>query len=164
MFGFFKKEKAKGIVIHAFSNGEYVSLEKVSDPVFAQKLLGDGFGIEPSDGKIKAPVSGKISTVFPTKHAIGITTDEGLEVLLHLGFNTVELNGEPFTSFVKEGDQVETGDLLTEMDIESIQSVEAVETTCVLVFTNGNDKIQSISFENLREVHVGENICTVTLK
>ena len=164
MFGFFNKEKAIKKSVHAFANGKYVALEEVGDPVFAQKLLGDGFGIEPIDGKIKAPISGKISIVFPTKHAIGITTDEGLEVLLHLGFNTVELNGEPFNSFVKEGDHVETGDLLTEMDIESIYSVENVEKTCVLVFTNGNDKIASISFESLGEIHAGDIACMVTLK
>ena len=83
-------------------------------------MLGDGFAIKPNDTQIYAPVAGTISTLFPTKHAIGIKTDEGLEILIHLGLDTVELKGAPFTVDVKQGDKVEQGQPLATMDFKQI--------------------------------------------
>ena len=90
--------------------GKHVALSEVSDPVFAQKMMGEGSAILPEDNRVLAPVSGTLTTVFPTKHAYGIKTDDGLEVLIHIGIDTVELNGEHFDVHVKQGDTVTVGD------------------------------------------------------
>ena len=166
MFEFLKrkKEEPKKVNVRAFVEGDFVPLEEVSDPVFAQKMLGDGFALEPTDGRVKAPIAGRVNTVFPTKHAIGITTDDGIEVLLHLGFDTVTLEGKPFSSNVKEGDRVEVGDLLSTMDVEMIRQSEEASTTCALVFTNGQDKIANLDYEASGHVQVSDIVCTVTLK
>src|SRR5690554_5622221 len=100
---FFKK-KSNGVV--AFMEGTLVPLEKVNDPVFAQKMMGDGFAIEPTSGAVVSPVDGELTMVFHTKHAVGITTNEGVEVLLHIGINTVELDGEGFEILVEQGSKV----------------------------------------------------------
>ena len=105
MFNFFKK-KNKGLEVDAVVDGTVMPITDVNDDVFSTKMLGDGFAIKPNDTQIYAPVAGTISTLFPTKHAIGIKTDEGLEILIHLGLDTVELKGAPFTVDVKQGNKV----------------------------------------------------------
>lgn len=95
MFNFFKKKaENKTSELVAISHGKLVDLDTVSDPIFAQKMMGDGYALVPNDGKLYSPVSGKVKTIFPTKHAIGITTETGIDVLIHLGFDTVELEGK----------------------------------------------------------------------
>lgn len=106
MFNFFKKSKSKGNEVKAPIKGNLIPLSEVSDDVFSQKMLGDGFAVKPTGQEVVAPVSGTITTLFPTKHAIGIKTAEGLEVLIHLGIDTVELKGEPFKLFAEQGDSV----------------------------------------------------------
>lgn len=106
MFNFFKK-KNKGIEVDAVVDGDIMPITDVKDDVFSTKMLGDGYAIKPKDNHIYAPIDGTISTLFPTKHAIGIKTEQGLEVLIHLGLDTVELKGAPFTVDVKQGDKVE---------------------------------------------------------
>ncbi|MFB1083376.1 glucose-specific PTS transporter subunit IIBC [Jeotgalibacillus sp. JSM ZJ347] len=116
-------------------NGEAVSITEVPDQVFSGKMMGDGFAIKPSDGIVHSPVNGKIVNVSPTKHAIGIESDQGQEILIHFGIDTVKLNGEGFTVHVNEGDQVKAGDLILEADLEAIESqVPSIMTP--IVFTN----------------------------
>lgn len=105
MFNFFKKSKSKGNEVKAPIKGNLIPLSEVSDDVFSQKMLGDGFAVKPTGQEVVAPVSGTITTLFPTKHAIGIKTAEGLEVLIHLGIDTVELKGNPSSSSLSKAIQ-----------------------------------------------------------
>lgn len=115
--------------------GRVIPLSEVPDPVFAGKMMGDGFAIEPSKGKVVSPVNGEITSIFPTKHAIGITSEEGLEVLVHVGINTVNLDGKGFDLFVKEGQQVTRGQELLQADIDYINE-HATSSTTIIAFTN----------------------------
>lgn len=119
-------------------NGEVVPLDKVPDETFASGVLGQGIAVEPSEGKIYAPADGTVTTFFPTKHAIGITTDKGAELLIHVGLNTVELDGKYFEAHVAENDKVKKGDLLLSFDIPSIKKAGYQLVTPVLV-TNPDD-------------------------
>ncbi|MFC0015337.1 PTS glucose transporter subunit IIA [Allobacillus sp. GCM10007490] len=118
--------------------GRIIPITDVDDEVFSQKMMGDGFAIEPNDGKIVSPVDGTIVTVFPTKHAIGIESKEGYEVLIHVGLDTVNLNGEGFEQLVTEGDQVTQGDALLTADLQVIKE-KAPSTVTPIVFTNLKD-------------------------
>ena len=131
--------------VYSVADGQVVALEQVKDPVFAQKMMGDGFAVEPANGNIVSPVSGTVSSIFPTKHALGLVTEAGLEVLVHIGLDTVSLEGKPFTVRVTEGQQVAAGDLLDTADLGAIREAGR-ETTTVVVFTNG-DAIKSVKLE-----------------
>ena len=131
--------------VYSVADGQVLALEQVKDPVFAQKMMGDGFAVEPANGNIVSPVSGTVSSIFPTKHALGLVTEAGLEVLVHIGLDTVSLEGKPFTVRVAEGQQVAAGDLLVTADLGAIQAAGR-ETTTVVVFTNG-DAIKSVTLE-----------------
>lgn len=131
--------------VYSVADGQVVALEQVKDPVFAQKMMGDGFAVEPANGNIVSPVSGTVSSIFPTKHALGIVTESGLEVLVHIGLDTVSLEGKPFTVHVAEGQKVAAGDLLVTADLDAIRAAGR-ETSTVVVFTNG-DAIKSVKLE-----------------
>ena len=131
--------------VYSVADGQVVALEQVKDPVFAQKMMGDGFAVEPANGNIVSPVSGTVSSIFPTKHALGLVTEAGLEVLVHIGLDTVSLEGKPFTVHVAEGQKVAAGDLLVTADLDAIR-VAGRETSTVVVFTNG-DVIKSVKLE-----------------
>ena len=131
--------------VYSVADGQVVALEQVKDPVFAQKMMGDGFAVEPANGNIVSPVSGTVSSIFPTKHALGLVTEAGLEVLVHIGLDTVSLEGKPFTVHVAEGQKVAAGDLLVTADLDAIRAAGR-ETTTVVVFTNG-DAIKSVKLE-----------------
>ena len=135
----------KGVTdeVHSVADGQVITIENVKDPVFSQKMMGDGFAVEPENGHIVSPVAGKITSIFPTKHALGLVTDNGLEVLVHIGLDTVSLEGKPFEVKVSEGQTVAAGDLLVEADLDAIHEAGR-ETTTVVVFTNA-DAIQSQS-------------------
>ena len=137
----------KGITeeVYSVADGQVVELEQVKDPVFSQKMMGDGFAVEPENGNIVSPVSGTVSSVFPTKHALGIVTEAGLEVLVHIGLDTVSLEGKPFTVHVAEGQKVAAGDLLVTADLDAIRAAGR-ETSTIVVFTNG-DVIKSVNLE-----------------
>ncbi|WP_017470335.1 glucose-specific PTS transporter subunit IIBC [Amphibacillus jilinensis] len=115
--------------------GEALSIEEVPDQVFSQKMMGDGFAIKPTEGKVVSPVDGKILNIFPTKHAIGIQADNGLEILIHIGIDTVKLEGNGFTQVAEEGQTVKKGDLLMEIDLDYI-SEHATSTVTPIIFTN----------------------------
>lgn len=137
----------KGVTeeVYSVADGQVIKLEQVKDPVFSQKMMGDGFAVEPSNGHILSPVAGTVSSVFPTKHALGITTKSGLEVLVHIGLDTVSLEGKPFEVKVSEGQTVAAGDLLVEADLNAIREAGR-ETTTIVVFTN-SDAIKSVKLE-----------------
>ena len=137
----------KGVTedVYSVADGQVIALEQVKDPVFAQKMMGDGFAVEPANGNIVSPVSGTVSSIFPTKHALGLVTDSGLEVLVHIGLDTVSLEGKPFTVHVSEGQKVAAGDLLVTADLDAIRAAGR-ETSTVVVFTNG-DAIKSVKLE-----------------
>ena len=131
--------------VYSVADGEVIALEQVKDPVFSQKMMGDGFAVEPENGNIVSPVSGTVSSVFPTKHALGIVTEAGLEVLVHIGLDTVSLEGKPFTVHVTEGQKVAAGDLLVTADLDAIREAGR-ETSTIVVFTNA-DAIKSVNLE-----------------
>ena len=131
--------------VYSVADGEVIALEQVKDPVFSQKMMGDGFAVEPTNGNIVSPVSGTVSSIFPTKHALGLVTEAGLEVLVHIGLDTVSLEGKPFTVHVAEGQKVAAGDLLITADLDAIREAGR-ETSTIVVFTNA-DAIQSVNLE-----------------
>ena len=131
--------------VYSVAEGEVIVLEQVKDPVFSQKMMGDGFAVEPANGNIVSPVSGTVSSIFPTKHALGLVTEAGLEVLVHIGLDTVSLEGKPFTVHVAEGQKVAAGDLLVTADLDAIRAAGR-ETSTIVVFTNG-DVIKSVNLE-----------------
>lgn len=155
MFNFFKKSKSKGNEVKAPIKGNLIPLSEVSDDVFSQKMLGDGFAIKPTGQEVIAPVSGTITTLFPTKHAIGIKTDKELEVLIHLGIDTVELKGEPFKLFVEQGDSVKAGDKLAEMDIADVAD-HGLDNTVMVVYTN-MDLLKEVKDVDPRPVEAGDD-------
>lgn len=118
--------------------GADMGLHDVADEVFSKGLLGKGMAIEPVDGKVVSPIAGTVTTVFPTKHAIGLTDDHGMEVLIHVGLDTVSLNGEPFEALVAAGDRVEVGTELLQADLDAIKAA-GLPTTTVVVITNTDE-------------------------
>lgn len=135
MFKFFK---SKDIKMVAPLTGRAIDIKEVPDEVFAQKMLGDGIAIEPTDGLVVAPCSGKVVQIFPTNHAVGIEVKEGLDILIHLGIDTVELNGEGFERLVEEGQTVEIGTPLIKMDLDKIREKGKSTVSPIIVTTMDN--------------------------
>ena len=144
-----KKIQFKGVTeeIHNVADGDVIKIEDVNDPVFSQKMMGDGFGVKPDNQNVYAPVSGTVTSVFPTKHAIGLLTDAGLEVLVHMGLDTVGLNGEPFEVKVNDVAKVKAGDLLALADLDKIKAA-GKDDTIVVAFTNVQD-IKEVKIDKL---------------
>ncbi len=124
-------------IVHAPLTGEVTPLSEVPDQVFSKKMMGDGIAIKPSQGEVRAPFNGKVQMIFPTKHAIGLVSDSGLELLIHIGLDTVKLNGEGFTLHVEEGQEVKQGDLLINFDLDYIRNHAKSDITPIIV-TQGN--------------------------
>ncbi|MFC6176213.1 PTS glucose transporter subunit IIA [Companilactobacillus huachuanensis] len=158
--GLFSRKKVDEFVAPA--KGELIHLDKVSDPVFSQKLMGDGFAVNPSANEIVAPIGGIIGTVFPTKHALMITSDHGLEVMLHLGIDTVELKGKPFEVFVSEGDTVKTGQKLATMDLQQIKD-SGKETSIMAIITN-SDAVKDMGDFDEKSVNTGDDVLKIDVK
>lgn len=155
--------KFKGVTedVHSVADGQVIKIEDVKDPVFSQKMMGDGFAVEPENGKIVSPVAGKVASIFPTKHALGLVTDNGLEVLVHIGLDTVSLEGKPFEVKVTEGQTVAAGDLLVEADLAAIREAGR-ETSTVVVFTNA-DAIKSVKVEHTGKLAANAPVAKVEL-
>ncbi|PTL40426.1 PTS sugar transporter subunit IIA [Alkalicoccus saliphilus] len=172
LFGLDKKEKKQEVempeadgkdVFHSPANGEVVALSEVPDPTFAEKMMGDGVAVKPSDGTIVAPVHGEIMQLFPTKHAVGIKTVNGMEVLIHIGIETVNMQGEGFKAFVEQGDKVAVGDKLIEFDPDLVNE-KAESTITPVIITNG-DAVASMDKQENQTATAGETvIMTVTSK
>ncbi|APB31909.1 PTS transporter subunit IIBC [Vagococcus teuberi] len=143
------------------ADGEVISIETVSDDVFSQKMMGDGFAVKPSNSQVVSPVSGVVQSIFPTKHAIGLLTPEGLEVLVHIGLDTVEMTKQVFDVSVKEGDTVKAGQLLATVDWKTVEN-EGKGTTIVVVFTN-TQEIKTLELSTVGEHKSSEKIGQVSL-
>lgn len=130
--------QSEKIAVYSVADGNVQPITEAPDDVFSQKMMGDGYVITPSSDRIVSPVSGSITSIFPTKHAIGIQTEDGIDVLVHMGIDTVELNGQGFELFVEEGQTLKAGDELAQMDREAI-SKSGKETAVLVVFTNLTD-------------------------
>ena len=142
--------------------GEVINLEEVNDPVFSQKKLGEGFAVKPSSGKIVSPVTGKVIMVAETKHALGLQTADGVEVMLHLGIDTVELDGKPFDLQVAANSEVKAGQQLGTMDLQAIKDAQK-DDTVILAITNTQDVLAGIDLA-LGTKAAGESAATITLK
>ncbi|WP_236698604.1 glucose PTS transporter subunit IIA, partial [Pediococcus argentinicus] len=147
---------------YSVANGKYMDIEEVPDDTFAQKMLGDGYAIDPTNGTITAPVDGTVMSVFPTKHAISFKTDAGLEVLLHMGIDTVELKGAPFDIKVKDGQVVKHGDVVAEVDLDAIKA--AGKKTPMLVVITNMDAVGVMKFKGSENVTPESLILTTTTK
>ena len=141
------------------ANGKAVPLSEVPDPTFAEEMLGKGAAVDPSEGRFYAPVSGTISTVFPTKHAIGITGDKGEEILIHVGLDTVQLDGKYFETTVSEGQHVEAGTLLLTCELEKVREAGYKTITPVIV-TNPED-YPAVSLARSGEIKAGERLISL---
>lgn len=136
MFSFMKKER----ILSSVADGRIVSLEKVPDEVFSKKLLGDGFAVIPTGGNVFSPADGTVTDVSDTLHAYCITTNDGLEILVHIGIDTVELKGECFTALVKQGDEIRRGQALAYADMDGIREKGYNIATMVVVTNTGKMK------------------------
>ncbi len=142
MFGLFKK---KTLQLDKPMEGSVVDITTVPDAVFSQKMVGDGFAVNPTAGTVKAPCSGKLVQIFPTNHAFGIVTEEGVEVLVHIGIDTVELGGEGFERLVEPGVQVTAGQAIIEVDLDVLKSHDKSIITPVVITTP--DKVKAIDVQ-----------------
>ncbi|MER0123055.1 PTS glucose transporter subunit IIA [Streptococcus sp. ZJ93] len=133
MFGLFKKIVDINNTISAPVDGIFVKMEDVPDPVFAQKMMGDGFAVKPSQTTVYSPVCGKVTSIFPTKHAIGIESDSGRELIVHMGVDTVSLSGKPFKIYVNKGDTVTQASKLAKVDLGML-AVEGREDVIIVAF------------------------------
>ncbi len=148
--------KKDGITVVSPAAGKLVSIKEVSDPTFSEEILGRGVAVIPSDGKFYAPADGTVTTIFPTGHAAAVTTEDGAEVLIHIGLDTVRLNGKYFNIIAGQGQKVKAGDLLIEADLEQIR-LEGYDTITPIIICN-SDAFAEILPEADRDVARGDTI------
>ncbi|MDD3746794.1 MAG: PTS glucose transporter subunit IIA [Anaerostipes sp.] len=154
MFGF-KKSKEQN-ELYAPINGKLIGMEDVADPVFSQKMLGDGFAVVSNGDTICAPADARISMIFPSKHVVGLTFTDGMEIIIHIGINTVNEEGKGFEAFCKQGQKVKRGDPLIRIDRVYLED-KGYDLSIIVVFTNKNT-YKEVVFENVKEVIAGESI------
>ncbi|MCM3511358.1 glucose PTS transporter subunit IIA [Carnobacterium inhibens] len=152
------EESSNEVQLSAVTDGLYVPLEDVNDDVFSTKMIGDGYAMKSTSGDIYSPVSGTVKTIFPTKHAVGLVTENGLEILVHMGIDTMSLNGEAFDIFVKVGESVTPKTKIAHINLEKIKQAQK-DDTIIVVVTN-MDKVQRLSGESNLE---GEHLAGSTL-
>lgn len=157
-----KEEKVKEFDLYAMVDGELVSIEEVEDPVFAQRMMGDGFAFKPANGDVQSPCSAEVLNVFPTKHAIALK-NSGVEILLHFGIDTVALEGGPFEVHVQEGDQVTASTGLAHIDLSAIKEA-GKDDILIVIFTNGNDTVEEMVIDNYGPVKRGDKIGRIRIK
>ena len=151
--------KDKEVLIYSPLKGEAYSLTEVKDPVFSEKIMGEGLAIKPLVGRVVAPVDGTIGMIIDSKHAVSIISDQGVEILIHVGLDTVKLKGEFYKAFVSTGDKVKTGDLLLEFDIEHIKTAGYdVITPVVICNTSDYTAITPVTGQSVEEL---EKILTI---
>ena len=159
MFNFRKKEK---IVIGAPISGEVIALNAVPDEAFSSGVLGPGIAIQPRVGQVEAPADANVATMFDTKHAVSLVTTDGAEILIHIGMDTVTLNGKHFTTFKNTGDTVKKGDELIEFDKDAIVA-EGLKTVTPIVICNA-DSFSEISFTTATSVEAGDDLIYLVKK
>lgn len=152
--GLFSFKNKKSVVVCPV-NGEVLPITSSEDKVFAEKMMGDGFVVKPKSGEFFSPVNGKVSTVFETKHAIAFTTNDGFDVLVHIGMDTVKLNGEGYEVLVSAGDKVKTGQKIANVDLDVIRKKGYLTDTPVVI-TNLDGK--EISLLKIGECNVSDEI------
>lgn len=155
MFNFFKKKEEPFKVV-ACTDGKCIHISEVKDPVFGEKMMGDGFAIIPSSDTIVAPVSGSVEVVFPTGHAVGFKTSNGVEVLVHIGIDTVNLNGDGFKTLVKQGTKVKAGQPIVQIDSEKVKAA-GYDLTTMTIFTAGYSTEVKLSCYN-QDVKAGDTL------
>ncbi|WP_025728918.1 PTS sugar transporter subunit IIA [Atopobacter phocae] len=165
MFNLFKKKNDPPRVhtedtLYAVANGQLIAITDVNDPVFSEKMMGDGYAVQPIDGHVYSPVHGTVTNVFPTKHAIGIETPSGLEILIHIGIDTVELEGGPFASAVSEGDTVTPETLLSTVDLSALHAAD--KATDVIVIITNMKQVVDLTIETNQVVQASQVIGHVT--
>ena len=154
-----KKVDFESMQIMAPLEGKVIELQKVEDELFSTCALGNGIAIEPANGKVVSPVDGVVTSLFPTGHAIGITTKENVEILIHIGMNTVNLNGKYFTTKVKQGDLVTLGQELIDFDVNSIKKEGYIVTTPIVITNTKN--FSDVVAEQIDDVRLGDKIITI---
>ncbi|KYC62202.1 PTS sugar transporter subunit IIA [Heyndrickxia coagulans] len=162
MFKLFSKKAVVEELVAPMS-GKVVQIEDVPDEVFSRKMIGDGIAIEPDEGVVVSPVDGEVVQFFPTKHAVGLKTKSGLEILIHIGMETVVLNGEGFEGFVQQGDRVKAGDKLVTFNLEQIR--ERAESIISPVVVTNFDAVDTLSKTAETSVKRGKSVLlTVKMK
>lgn len=163
MFDSLKKmfeKNAKTISLKAVEDGRTIPMDEVNDQTFAQELLGPGIAIVPSNGTVVSPINGTIATVMDTKHAVCIQGEDGLELIVHAGLDTVELNGKYYQTYKEIGDQVKAGDVLLEFDLEDITKAGYDVTTPIVITNLGDYKITKCLTG--QQVKAGEEVIQLT--
>lgn len=163
MFDSLKKmfeKNAKTISLKAVEDGRTIPMDEVNDQTFAQELLGPGIAIVPSNGTVVSPINGTIATVMDTKHAVCIQGEGGLELIVHAGLDTVELNGKYYQTYKEIGDQVKAGDVLLEFDLEEITKAGYDVTTPIVITNLGDYKITKCLTG--QQVKAGEEVIQLT--
>jgi sugar PTS system EIIA component len=151
MLGLFKKKKKPLKEFYSVVDGKSIDLSEVQDEMFSKKTLGDGIAVIPSSDDIVSPCSGEVTMVAATKHAVAIENEDGVQVLIHIGLDSVKLNGEGFKIFCKEGDRVEVGTLLVKIDRELFKKEKISDTVImILVEQNGHEIINRNTGENIK--------------
>lgn len=140
-------------------SGAVIPLNELKDDAFSQGVLGKGVGIEPMDGKVLSPVDGTVTTLFPTLHAIGLTADSGIELLIHIGLDTVQMGGRGFTAHIKEGDRVKKGQHIMDVDLNAVKAA-GFSTQTPVIITNSSDLLDIIPLDN-KTVQAGDELITV---
>lgn len=159
MFGLFKKKKTE-YLLGAPAKGKAVPLTEVNDPTFSEGMLGQGVAVIPSEGKIYAPIDGEVGMVFDTLHAVSLTADCGAEVLIHVGLDTVKMNGDGFVGHVQAGDKVKKGDLLLEVDLEKVKAA-GYDTITPMLICNTDD-YASVEGLSDKDVEPGDDVIKIT--
>ncbi len=136
--------------IYSPAQGKIIALEDVKDPVFSEKMMGDGIAIIPKYNKIYSPIKGKVTSIFPTKHAFGIVSEDNVEILIHIGLNTVDLKGKYFKLKVKQDDYVEVGDVLVEVDFKKLNKRGYDITTPVVILNKA--EYASLEYETDKDI------------
>ena len=151
--GIFSKRDEDEIIIQSPIQGEACEITQVNDATFRDKLLGEGIAIKPSTGRVVAPVNGMIAILFETKHACTIVSDQGTEILIHIGLDTVNLKGKYYKAYVKDGDKVKVGDLILEFDMDKIKEAGYDLITPVVICNSADySKIQTFSGNQVQEL------------
>ncbi|WP_412989195.1 PTS glucose transporter subunit IIA [Pediococcus siamensis] len=156
MSWFKRKSKNGDQTLKSPANGEVTPITEVPDEVFATKMMGDGFAVKPENGKVVSPVSGKVTFIADTKHGIGLTADNGMEIIIHMGIDTVSLKGKPFQMTVGLNEIIHAGDQLVTIDLNVIKAAD-LDPVIIVAITNFNDLAEKLEV-NLGSANAGDSV------